>query len=284
MEEALLPFKPLEVGVHKGAGDLPGPVGTEVHEDDGIPLADFRVFGGDDRHHELVGDAGVIAGLHGPHRVADEALLAFAVHHGLIGALHPVPVGVPVHGVVPPGDGGDLGPVPVAGLLHLGHKVLAGGGGHVAPVHEAVHENPGAAQAVGHLHRRLNVGDVAVDAAVGHQAVNVDRLPGVFGRQHGVLIGGVLKKVPVLNGLGDLGQILEHHPACADVGVAHLAVSHLAVGQAHVQPGGGEGGVGELLEEAVQPGRFGGLDGVSRLSAAGAEAVHDDQSSRCFVH
>ena len=35
------------------------------------------------------------------------------------------------------------------------HKVLAGGGGHVAPVHEAVHENPGAAQAVGHLPREI---------------------------------------------------------------------------------------------------------------------------------
>ena len=66
------------------------------------------------------------------------------------------------------------------------------------------------------------------------------------------------------------------HPAAADVGVAHLAVAHLPVGQAHVQPGGGEGGVGELLEELVQPGRFRGFDGVSRLAAAGAEAIHDD--------
>ena len=93
-----------------------------------------------------------------------------------------------------------------------------------------------------------------------------------------------MEKAAVLNGAGDAGQVLEDHPAAADVGVAHLAVAHLPIGQAHVQPGGGEGGVGELLEEAVQPGRFGGFDGVARFSAAGPEAVHDDQSSRCLIH
>ena len=284
VEEALFPLKAGEIGVHEGAGDLPGPVGAEVHEDDGVPVPDLRVFGGDHGHHELVGDARVIAGLHGPHRVAEEAVLALAVHHGLVGPLHPVPVGVPVHGVVAAGDGGDLRPVLAAGLVHLRHEALAGGGGHVPAVHEAVDEDFGAAQIVGHLHRRLNVGDVAVDAAVGHQAVDVDGLPGVFRRQHGLLVGGVFKEVPVGDGLGDLGQVLEHHPARADVGVAHLGVAHLPVGQAHVQPGGGQPAQGVPGKQLIQVGGAGGGDGVvpRRLGGGQAEAVHDDQCGRCF--
>ena len=61
------------------------------------------------------------------------------------------------------------------------------------------------------------------------------RLAGV----HGMVVGGIGEKVAVGNGLGDAGQILEHHPACADVGMAHLAVAHLPVRQAYVQAGGG---------------------------------------------
>ena len=52
--------------------------------------------------------------------------------------------------------------------------------------------------------------------------------------------------------LADAGQILKHHPAAADVGVAYLAVAHLPLGQAHVQSGGGQGGVGIIRQQAVQ--------------------------------
>ena len=94
---------------------------------------------------------------------------------------------------------------------------------------------------------------------------------------HGVQIGGILEEVAVGNGLGDAGQVLKHHPARADVGVANLTVAHLARGQAHVQPGGGELRVGKLLKETVQPGGLRRLDGISGQMAVGhAEAVHND--------
>ena len=284
LKEALFPLKAGKIGIHEGAGDLSGTVGAEVHEDDGVAFSDPGVLRRDHRHHELVRHPGVIAGLHRAHRVANETGLALAVYHGLVGPLDAVPVGVPVHGVVAAGDGGNLGPVLVAGLLHLGHEALAGGGGYVAAVHEAVDKNPGAAQLVGHLHRRLDVGDMAVHAAVGHQTVDVHRLTRLLGGQHGAFVGGVFKKIPVLNGLGDLRQVLEHHPARADIGVAHLAVAHLAVGKAHIQPGGGQTAGRVFGEDAVQIGGVCGIDGVVPHRGGGgqAKAVHDDQSGRCF--
>ena len=101
---------------------------------------------------------------------------------------------------------------------------------------------------------------------------------------HGGAVGGIFKEAPVLNGAGNPGQVLIHHPAAADIGVAHLAVAHLPVGQAHIQPGGGEGGMSALGKKAVQHRRPGVDDGIAVRVIPKAEAVHNNQSSRCFVH
>ena len=280
-EEALLPLEAVEIRVHQGAGDLPGPVGPEVHEDAGVALADMGVLGADHRDDELVGDAGVIALLDRVHRVGVK-LGALAVDHGGIGLLHPVPVGVPVHGVVTAGHRGDGGAVLLAHLLHLGHIALAGGGGHVPAVQEAVDIDGVAAQLAGHLDGGLHVLDMGVDAAVAEQTHDMHGLARVPGGGHGLQIGGILKEVPVGDGLGDFGQVLEHHPAGADVGVAHLAVAHLALGQTHVQAGGGEVGAGVFGKELVQHRGVGGVDRVALVTGAEAEAIHNNKNGWGF--
>ena len=60
--------------------------------------------------------------------------------------------------------------------------------------------------------------------------------------------------------------------------MAHFAVAHLAVGQTHIQPGGGQLRVGEFLEELVQTGRVGGQNGVAGGAAAVGhpEAIHNN--------
>ena len=223
-----------EVGVDEAAGDLPGPVGAEVHKDDGVARVDRRVFHADHRLHELVGDARIVGLLDGVHRVGIEGPLAAG--DGVVGPLHAVPALIPVHGVEASHDGGDP---PHAQLSALGgklrHKVPAGGGGHVTPVQEAVDEDPAQALALGHLQDGKDVGDVAVDAAVGQQPHHMEGGAVLSAVVHGLQIGGVFEEVAVGDGLGDAGQVLEDHAARADVGVAHLAVAHLAVGQAHVQ-------------------------------------------------
>ena len=128
------------------------------------------------------------------------------------------------------------------------------------------------------------VGDVAVDAAVGQQAEDVQRAVPLLAVVHGLNIGLILKEGAVLNGLGDPGQILEHHPARADVGVTHLGVAHLPLRQAHVHAGGRQLAAGVLGKDLVQVGGTGGGNGVAGLVAPQAKTVHDNEGSRCFTH
>lgn len=114
--------------------------------------------------------------------------------------------------------------------------------------------HPAQAAALGHLQQGEQVGDVAVDAAVGQQAHQVEGTVPLLAVVHGLHIGVVLKKAAVLDGTADAGQILEHHPAGADVGVAHLAVAHLAVGQAHAHPRRTDGDMGAGGEQVVDIG------------------------------
>ena len=91
---------------------------------------------------------------------------------------------------------------------------------------------------LGHLYQGEQVGNVAVDAAVGQQAHQVQGGPPFPAVLHGLQIGRILEELPAVDVPADVGQVLEYHPARADVGVAHLAVAHLPIGQAHIQPGG----------------------------------------------
>ena len=66
---------------------------------------------------------------------------------------------------------------------------------------------------------------VGVDAAVGQQAHQVQGGPPFPAVLHGLQIGRVLEELPAVDVPADVGQVLEYHPARADVGVAHLAVA-----------------------------------------------------------
>ena len=143
----------------------------------------------------------------------------------------------------------------------------------------------GQATLLGHLQQSEEVGDVGVHAAVAEQAVQVQGSALLLAGVHGIDVSSVLEEGALLNVQRDAGQVLEHHAASADVGVAHLAVAHLSVGQAHVQAGGGQAATGILSENLVQIGGLGSGNGVvAGLALAGGQtkAVHDDESSRSF--
>ena len=132
-EEAVLPGEAGEIGVHESAGDLPGTVGPEVEEDHAVAGFDGALFVQNGGDHEFVGDAFLIGFLDSAHRAA--ALDAFAVDHGGIGFLYPVPGVVPVHGVEAAHDRGNLARADALGLLdQLFHVLRTGGGGHVTAV------------------------------------------------------------------------------------------------------------------------------------------------------
>ena len=161
---------------------------------------------------------------------------ALAVDHSVIGGLHTVPALVAVHGVVAAHERGDLTNAQLPTLFHRpGHIVHAGGGGNVPSIQKCVDVDPLKATVLCHFHQGKEVVDMGVNAAVAEQAHEVKGRALFLAGIHGVNIGGILEEIPVINGFADPGQVLKHHPACADVGVAHLAVAHLTCGQAHIQ-------------------------------------------------
>ena len=104
---------------------------------------------------------------------------------------------------------------------------------------------------LGHPHQRVQVVDMGVYAAVGQQTVQMQGGTVFQAVVHGLVVGLVLEEAAILNGAADAGQILKHHAAAADVGVAHLAVAHLALGQAHIQAGGGQLAARAVPEDPV---------------------------------
>ena len=278
-----LPLEAVKIRIHDGAGDLPGAVGTVVEENDAVIVADGAIAVDDHRLHELVGHAVGVAGGHRRRRVA--VVVAFTIHHGVVGHLHALPALVTIHGVVASHHRGDPAHAQLgAFVLQLLHEALAAGGGHVPPVQEAVDIHLRQPLVLGHLQQGEQVLDVGVYAAVGQQAVQMQA--GALGKAvvHGLVIGLVPEEAAVLDGAADAGQILEHHAAAADVGVTHLAVAHLTGGQTHVQPAGGQGGVRVFLEQLIQHRCFGQRHGVVVRCRRQAEAVHNDKGGRGLVH
>ena len=134
-----------------------------------------------------------------------------------------------------------------------------------------------------HIEDAEDVDKVAVHAAVGHEAHDVQGLAVCLRVLHGLDVDLVPEELAVLDLAGHLGQDLEDNAARADVGVTDLGVAHLALGQADVQPGGLQRRMGPAVKEPVQIRGVGDVDGVALGGSRQAEAVHDDKNC-LFAH
>ena len=128
---------------------------------------------------------------------------------------------------------------------------------------------------LGQLQQTEQVINVAVNAAVGQQAHQVQGGTVLLAVFHRAQQGRVFKKVPVLNRLGDAGQLLVDDAARTDVGVANLRVAHLPVRKADIKAGSADLGVGVLGKIFVEVRLFGGMDGVAVVGVVDAETVED---------
>ena len=122
---------------------------------------------------------------------------------------------------------------------------------------------------------------MAVYAAVGQQADEVQGAVVLLSVLHSGQECLVLKEGAVLDGLGDAGELLVHNAAGAHVGVAHFAVAHLSVGQAHIQAGSAD--LGHRLE-ANRASILGFLAAAMALPLFGstAKAIQNHQNERFF--
>ena len=169
MHTQILPRKAGKVPIHKGFGDLSGPVPSEIKEDDAITGTYCGHRRSSDclhhrRQHKLVGLAFVVRLLHRFHCTGSR--LACAICHGAIGFFYPFPAIVPVHGIVAARYGSDFS---YAQLLQfffqLLHKAQTGRWSYIAAIQETMHIHILQPLCRSHLQQPIQVTAVAVHTA-----------------------------------------------------------------------------------------------------------------------
>ena len=140
-------------------------------------------------------------------------LHALAADHGVVARLDTIPALVTIHAVEASLQRCDLARAELGTIVtQLADIARAARGRNVASVKEAVQIDALDAAVMRHLHHGEDVLDVAVYAAVGQKAEDVQRLT-VCGVVECRAIDGVFKKRAVGNGVGDARQILKHDAA-----------------------------------------------------------------------
>ncbi len=152
-------------------------------------------------------------------------------------------------------------------------------GGHIPPVQERMEKDLFHPSVFGHAQQSLYMFQVAVDAAVGQEAQQVQGSPR-RNAVHSYSQARVGKESPGLNVLADSGQVLIDHPAGADIQVPHFRVAHLTGGQAHLAAAGSQEGSGISAVQLINIRRVSSQDGIACLGP-NAPAVHNDQHHLC---
>ena len=143
-----------------------------------------------------------------------------------------------------------------------------------------MHVNLLQAVTLGHFQKAEEMLDVGMHAAIGQKAHEMQGAVMIQRVLHGVLQGLFFEENAVLNVLGDLHQHLVNHAARADVGVSHLGIAHLTIGQAHVQAGSADAGIGIFRLQRVDIGRALGENGVGfHIIVADAETIQNQKRS-----
>ena len=165
----------VKIALRERIGHFPRTVGTEVHEDDTVTGTDLPIRNTDDRLDELICHTGGIALLH---RVDGVGILyALAADHGIVARLDAIPALVTIHAVEASLQRCDLARAELGTVvMQLADIARAARGRNVASVEEAVQVDALDAAVMRHLHHSEDVPDVAVYAAVGQKAKDMQRL------------------------------------------------------------------------------------------------------------
>ena len=271
-DHAAFALETCKVGIDQRAGDLSCAVGTEVIENDTVAMLDLGIFNADNRLDELVGDAFGIGSLDGSNGIG--ILDALALDQCVIGQLDAVPAVVAVHGVETAHDCGDLAGLALDVGGQLTDKVGTRHGRNVAAIQEAM-DIALDTGSLAHINQCKQVGDVAVNAAAGQQAVEMYAAAVCLGILDGSDQLAVLLEIAVHDRLGDAGQFLIDNTACADVGMTDLAVAHLALRQTNGHARAFQLGIGASCQQLVHIGCGSRMDRVAAALIAAAVAVED---------
>ncbi|GBD42342.1 hypothetical protein HRbin39_01732 [bacterium HR39] len=223
------PLERVEVRIDQCRHDLADAIGAEVGAQDAVAVRHAPVAFHHEGRDELVAE---IARIGRPHGIFGRRRpLAHRRDDGLAGALRAIPAPVAVHGVVTADHRGEADAVEARDLAAEVGQIAEGRARRgVSPVGEGVdpHRKPAlreGARQPGH------VALMRMDAARREQAEQVD---GPRAGAHLLRDGVDLPRALQLAGFEqpvDARQVLEHHPAGAEVHVADLGITHLAFRQ-----------------------------------------------------
>ncbi|VVB69394.1 Uncharacterised protein [uncultured archaeon] len=214
----------MKIAIYKSPGDLACSVGPEVEEDYAVSTLHQPGTVHDCGLQELVVLTALVAILYrffGRFRFE-----AFSLDEAAISLLNSLPALIPVHGVVAPRDRGHPAHAQLPELLLQLPKIGQSASGRDVPaVKNGVHINPLQTLFLCHLQKGIQVGVVAVHAAIGEQAHQMQ--PAASGLLHGLQQNRILVKSSILHGQADPGIVLVNDPSAAQVEVSHLRVAHL---------------------------------------------------------
>ena len=280
--EALVALKAIERLIDERMRELTRAVGTEVEEDGAVTVLHAAVALDDERNDELIVDAARVARL----EARDRAVRcdALGVRDGLVGLLLTIPAMVAIHSVVAAADRRNRADADLLALrLELLEVRLRALRRHVTAVEERVDVDLGDALLLRHLEQRVEVTLVAVHAARGDEAHEMNRAALFLGILHDGDERLVLEEIAVLDVARDARELLVDEAARADVRVADLGVAHLAVRQADELAGCLEVTGVIVCEEAVEDRSLRFLHRVALIElAAETAAIHDDECDRCI--
>ena len=259
------------------------PVGTEIEKRDAVTVPDARVTPGvgsrlpdDGRRQKLVGDAFGVAAL--DHSLGGRMARALARDQRAEGFLGPVPPGVPVHGVVAPGDGRDAAqPGGAQEFFRLPRVGQAALGRRIAAIHEGMNEEALNASPLRRTDDRLQVVDVAVHAAVAQEAHHVKRRLLTSRRVVGAAERFVAVELAASDRPVDARQILEHDAARAEAQMPDLRIADDARRQADRLARGREEGRRVGAAEPLHEARRAPGDGIAFGRVAVTPAIENDE-------
>src|SRR4026207_303654 len=178
------------------------------------------------------------------------------------------------------GAGPHTGPPPARPIREARHEPVGWARRGVASIQQRVHDDVLSARLRRELGNRNGMPIDRVNPAWPEQANQMEATPWrgrpVTRRQQGL----VVEEASVVDCLVDAWQVLDDRLPGAQVEMSHLAVPHLATGQAHSPARRVQFGARPLLERAppVRHARLG--YGVVGWAAANAKAIDDDQDER----
>ncbi len=274
-----------KISLGEGPRNLPRPVSPEVEENHRVAVQQAAILiRRQIRLHKFIRHPSVIAGLQGCRQIRRPRRVGFTQHQRAPGSLHPIPTLISIHR---PKTAANQPRLTIAGLGKMSQQLLqitqTAGGRHIAPIQKAMHVSFRHSLLLSQLQQSQQMLKMAMHAAVGKQAQQVQAASFGLSRLTGSQQLRILSKIPVGYGLINGRQILVNHSACANIQMPHFGIAHQPRRQAHRQTTSRQLSMRAALPERVKIRQLSQRKRIARQASFQAPAIQNAKHNR-FLH